>query len=100
MVLVLPWDIDCQTANFIFSVNWMGFEDRESGIASYSWAVGTSRFGTDILDFAKYDAGLHFATRQLVQARNISNGNLVFSTIRVHFNISNSRILTASILKF
>ena len=97
---LLPWDIDCQTANFIFSVNWMGFEDRESGIASYSWAVGTSRFGTDILDFAKYDAGLHFATRQLVQARNISNGNLVFSTIRVHFNISNSRILTASILKF
>ena len=33
------------------TANWDGFHDDESGIFGYTWAVGTTICGTDILDF-------------------------------------------------
>ena len=39
-----------QGNNNTISAQWR-FEDRESGIAAHSWAIGTEPFATDIQDF-------------------------------------------------
>ncbi|EDO42273.1 predicted protein [Nematostella vectensis] len=54
---VLPFDYD-RSKNTVpgtsFPVSWTGFIDQESGIAGYSWAIGTSMLSTQSLSNRYY----------------------------------------------
>jgi len=44
-------DSDDQASSTMIEANWSGFQDPESGIAGYEWAIGTSPGATDVQDF-------------------------------------------------
>jgi hypothetical protein len=51
-------DIDTQASTSDLYANWLPFQDPESGIASYQWAIGTTSGGTDVQAFTGTTLGL------------------------------------------
>ncbi len=71
-------DLDLQISPTSLSANWGGFEDPESAIGGYSWAVGTTPGGTDVRGFV--DVG--GATTATDPALVLSFGTTYYVTVR------------------
>eukprot|EP00117_Sycon_ciliatum_P013766 scpid2836/ scgid1491/ len=71
-------DLDCQLYDQPVSASWHGFEDRQSGIAIYHWAIGSQPFTADIQDWTNVGS----QTSGTVVLNNTRPGQVLYSSIR------------------
>lgn len=71
-------DLDSQGDLESISANWTGFDDPESGISHYDWAIGTSPGATDVMSFT--DVGS--ATAATATGLLLETGVTYYATVR------------------
>jgi subtilisin family serine protease len=90
----LSTDIDTQTSTSTLSANWSGFVDTGTGttsISGYSYAIGTTPTGTDIVTWTSIGAVNNFTRSGL----SLTVGQSYYSSIRA-FNSTGQTLDVAS----
>jgi hypothetical protein len=71
-------DLDWQASTTTISANWTGFDDPQSGITGYEWAIGTTAGGTQVQGFV----GVGLAANATNNALSLTHGQGYFVTVR------------------
>jgi hypothetical protein len=71
-------DVDYQLSTSTIQANWSGFDDPDSWVAGYEWAIGTTVGGTNLQGFTS--VGL--ATSASNGSLSLSNGQIYYVTVR------------------
>src|SRR5439155_26648887 len=78
-------DINFQSSTTSISANWSGFSDSGSGIASYSWAIGTTPGGTNILAFTN----IGNVTSRTQTGLTLTSGTTYYVSVKATDNAGN-----------
>ena len=90
--------LTCQPASAPVRIGWMPFVDEESGIASISWAVGTSWLGEDLMPPTPVMGDAGTIARQW-NSSELSPGMLVYSTLAVRNGAGDVMTVSAAPLR-
>jgi N-acetylneuraminic acid mutarotase len=88
-------DITYQSSASSISANWSGFSDPESGIAGYSWAIGTTPGGLDILGWT----AVGLSTSQTRTGLTLSQGQNYYVSVQATNHAGLSTIATSNGVK-
>ncbi|MFN8035841.1 MAG: hypothetical protein U0V73_07905 [Acidimicrobiia bacterium] len=71
-------DVNYQQSTSTINANWSGFSDDWSGVASYSYAIGTTSGGTNVVNWTSTGASTSVTKNSL----SLSNGTKYYVSVR------------------
>ncbi len=75
-------DLDVQLSRTTIAAHWTGFNDPQSGIVGYEWAIGTTSGGQEILAFAGVGTRTQASTSAIDLMLALSTGAPYYVTVR------------------